>query len=52
MWVMVKRRALQKGSKYAFRESEITNFLRSGGSRDKAQRIAAHKDVLTAASYD
>ncbi|NET38480.1 MAG: tyrosine-type recombinase/integrase [Cyanothece sp. SIO1E1] len=54
---LVKRRALAAGvstdaCNHTFRASGITNFLRNGGSRDNAQRIAAHEDVRTTALYD
>ena len=56
-WAMVKRRALAAGvstdaCNHTFRASGITNFLRNGGSRDNAQKIAAHEDVRTTALYD
>ena len=56
-WAMVKRRALTAGvnpnaCNHSFRASGITNFLNNGGSRDNAQRIAAHEDVRTTALYD
>ena len=54
---VVKRRAIAAGvtteaCNHTFRASGITNFLRHGGSRDNAQRIAAHEDVRTTALYD
>jgi integrase/recombinase XerD len=54
---MVKRRAKAAGvnlnaCNHSFRASGITNFLNNGGSRDNAQRIAAHEDVRTTALYD
>ncbi|MDV3351282.1 tyrosine-type recombinase/integrase [Leptothoe sp. LEGE 181152] len=56
-WAMVKRRALAAGvstdaCNHTFRASGITNFLRHGGSRDNAQKVAAHEDVRTTALYD
>ena len=56
-WAMIKRRALHAGvnadaCNHTFRASGITNFLRNGGSRDNAQRIAAHEDIRTTALYD
>jgi len=56
-WAMVKRRALQSGvstdaCNHTFRASGITNFLRHGGSRDNAQKIAAHEDIRTTELYD
>ncbi|NJN74770.1 MAG: tyrosine-type recombinase/integrase [Limnothrix sp. RL_2_0] len=56
-WAMVKRRAIAAGvnldaCNHTFRASGITNFLYNGGSRDNAQRIAAHEDVRTTALYD
>jgi site-specific recombinase XerD len=56
-WAMVKRRALAAGvsteaCNHTFRASGITNFLRNGGSRDNAQKIAAHEDIRTTALYD
>ena len=56
-WAMVKRRAMAAGvstdaCNHTFRASGITNFLRNGGSRDNAQRVAAHEDVRTTALYD
>lgn len=56
-WAMVKRRVLAAGvsteaCNHTFRASGITNFLRNGGSRDNAQKIAAHEDIRTTALYD
>ncbi|MCY6494536.1 tyrosine-type recombinase/integrase [Leptolyngbya sp. GGD] len=56
-WAMVKRRAEDTGvntdaCNHTFRASGITNYLRNGGSRDNAQKIAAHSDVRTTALYD
>lgn len=56
-WAMIKRRALRASvntdaCNHTFRASGITNFLRNGGSRDNAQKIAAHEDVRTTALYD
>jgi len=56
-WAMIKRRALKAGvnteaCNHTFRASGITNFLRNGGSRDNAQKIAAHEDIKTTALYD
>ncbi|MGK7906915.1 MAG: tyrosine-type recombinase/integrase [Synechococcus sp.] len=56
-WAMIKRRALAAGvntetCNHTFRASGITNFLRNGGSRDNAQKIAAHEDIRTTALYD
>ncbi|NEP19773.1 MAG: tyrosine-type recombinase/integrase [Leptolyngbya sp. SIO4C1] len=56
-WAMIKRRALAaevntEACNHTFRASGITNFLHNGGSRDNAQRIAAHEDVRTTALYD
>ncbi|MGA1256858.1 MAG: tyrosine-type recombinase/integrase [Candidatus Nanopelagicaceae bacterium] len=56
-WEMVKRRSLQAGittatCNHSFRASGITNFLKHGGIRENAQKIAAHKDVRTTALYD
>jgi site-specific recombinase XerD len=56
-WAIVKRRALAAGvsteaCNHTFRASGITNFLRNGGSRDNAQKIAAHEDIRTTALYD
>lgn len=56
-YAMVQRRALAAGIEgevcnHSFRASGITNFLRNGGSRDNAQKIAAHEDVKTTALYD
>ena len=56
-WAMIKRRALAAGvnadaCNHTFRASGITNFLRNGGSRDNAQKIAAHEDSRTTALYD
>ncbi|NJL38483.1 MAG: tyrosine-type recombinase/integrase [Leptolyngbyaceae cyanobacterium SM1_4_3] len=56
-WAMIKRRAEIAGvstdaCNHSFRASGITNFLRNGGSRDSAQRIAAHEDIRTTALYD
>ena len=56
-WAMVKRRALAASvnadaCNHTFRASGITNFLQNGGSRDNAQRIAAHEDIRTTALYD
>jgi site-specific recombinase XerD len=56
-WAMIKRRALAAGvngdaCNHTFRASGITNFLRNGGSRDNAQKIAAHEDSRTTSLYD
>jgi len=56
-WAMVKRRAAAAGvnpaaCNHSFRASGITNYLRHGGSRDNAQRMAAHEDSRTTALYD
>ncbi|MEP1079373.1 site-specific integrase [Leptolyngbya sp. PL-A3] len=56
-WAMIKRRALLAGvntdaCNHTFRASGITNYLKNGGSRDNAQKIAAHQDVRTTALYD
>lgn len=56
-WAMVKRRVVQCGvnpqaCNHTFRASGITNYLRNGGSRDNAQKIAAHEDSRTTALYD
>jgi len=56
-WAMIKRRALAAGvntdaCNHTFRASGITNYLRNGGSRDNAQKIAAHEDSRTTALYD
>lgn len=56
-WAMIKRRALLAGvntdaCNHTFRASGITNYLKNGGSRDNAQKIAAHEDVRTTALYD
>jgi len=56
-WAMIKRRAKDAGvntdaCNHTFRASGITNYLRNGGSRDNAQKIAAHEDVRTTALYD
>ncbi len=56
-WAMIKRRAEDTGvngdaCNHTFRASGITNYLRNGGSRDNAQKIAAHSDVRTTALYD
>jgi integrase/recombinase XerD len=56
-WNMIKRRATNAGineaaCNHSFRAAGITNFLENGGSRDNAQRIAAHADVRTTALYD
>ena len=56
-WAMIKRRALAAGvnaeaCNHTFRASGITNFLRNGGSRDNAQKIAAHEDSRTTTLYD
>ncbi len=56
-WAIVKRRALAAGvstdaCNHTFRASGITNFLRNGGSRDNAQKVAAHEDVRTTVLYD
>jgi site-specific recombinase XerD len=54
---MIKRRVLAAGintdaCNHTFRASGITNFLNNGGSRDSAQKIAAHEDIRTTALYD
>jgi len=56
-WSMIKRRTAAAGvsaeaCNHTFRASGITNYLRNGGSRDTAQRIAAHEDIRTTALYD
>lgn len=56
-WAMVKRRVAKCGvnpqaCNHTFRASGITNYLRNGGSRDNAQKIAAHEDGRTTALYD
>jgi integrase/recombinase XerD len=56
-WNMIKRRARnalinEAACNHSFRAAGITNFLENGGSRDNAQRIAAHADVRTTALYD
>jgi site-specific recombinase XerD len=56
-WRMLQRRAKDAGIKtaicnHSFRASGITNYLRNGGSRDNAQKIAAHGCVRTTALYD
>jgi site-specific recombinase XerD len=56
-WNMVKRRARdaqvsEDVCNHSFRATGITNYLENGGSRDNAQRIAAHSDVRTTALYD
>lgn len=56
-WAMIKRRAIRAGvntdaCNHTFRASGITNYLRHGGSRDNAQKIAAHEDSRTTALYD
>lgn len=56
-WAMIKRRAKMAGvstaaCNHTFRASGITNYLRNGGSRDNAQKIAAHEDIRTTALYD
>ena len=59
---MVKRRAKAVGiepglvigwrQKSGFRATGITNFIENGGSVEKAQQIAAHRDVRTTKLYD
>ena len=56
-WMMIKRRAVMAGLNaeaccHSLRASGITNYLRHGGSRDNAQKIAAHEDGRTTALYD
>jgi integrase len=56
-WAMVKRRVANakvnpEACNHTFRASGITNYLRNGGSRDSAQKIAAHEDSRTTALYD
>lgn len=56
-WAMIKRRALAArvnadACNHTFRASGITNFLRNGGSRDNAQKIAAYEDSRTTELYD
>lgn len=51
---MIKRRSLAVGvntdtCNYTFWSSGITNYLRNGGNRDNAQKIAAHEDSRTTA---
>jgi len=58
---MVKRRAKAAGIEpglaerlcnHSFRATGITNFIENGGSVEKAQQIAAHRDVRTTKLYD
>jgi integrase/recombinase XerD len=54
---MVKRRALEAGvshliSPHTFRATGITEYLRNGGTLEKAQQIAAHESPRTTKLYD
>ena len=54
---MIKRRAKDveastEACNHTFRVSGITSYLRNGGSRDNAQKIAAYNDVRTTALHD
>lgn len=56
-WAMIERGSLIAGVKadafnHRFLATGITNFLRNGGSRDHAQKTAAHEDSRTTAFYD
>lgn len=57
VWEMVKRRACQaelpeSTTCHTFRATGITIFIQNGGSREKAQQMAAHADPKTTGLYD
>lgn len=54
---MIRRRAMQAGIKtrignHTFRATGITQYLRNGGRRELAQKMAAHESPRTTALYD
>jgi integrase/recombinase XerD len=54
---MIKRRAKQAGLPYStcchtFRATGITTYLKSGGTLEHAQQIAAHESPRTTKLYD
>lgn len=54
---MIKRRACEAGLPdqigcHTFRATGITAYLLSGGTLEKAQRIAAHSSARTTKLYD
>jgi integrase len=54
---MTKKRALQAGiatpiTNHSFRATGITNYLRNGGTREKAQQMANHSSARTTQLYD
>ena len=56
-WEMVKRRAAGAGLPYeitphSFRGTGITEYLRGGGDRDVAAKIAGHESTRTTRLYD
>ena len=57
VWRMVRRRAGDAGlftpiSCHTFRATGITNYLRHGGTLEKAQRMANHESARTTGLYD
>ena len=54
---MVQKRARQAGiatplTNHSFRATGITNYLRNGGTREKAQQMANHSSARTTQLYD
>jgi len=54
---MIKRRALAAGLPYStcchtFRATGITEYLKNGGTLEKAQNIANHESARTTKLYD
>ena len=54
---MTKKRARQAGiatpiTNHSFRATGITNYLRNGGTREKAQQMANHSSARTTQLYD
>jgi site-specific recombinase XerD len=57
VWRMVRRRARQAGiltpiGCHTFRATGITNYMRNGGTLEKAQKMAAHESPRTTSLYD
>ena len=56
VWRMIKRRARQAGVSericcHTFRATGITEYMRNGGTLEKAQRMAAHSSSRTTNMY-
>ena len=56
-WEMVKRRARQAGvsesiCNHTFRATGITDYMRNGGTLEKAQQMAAHANAKTTNMYN